>query len=107
MTTIIVYACKFQECAFSCTDRWSFVSHQKSCKMNLILIVRVIEKTKSHICSEKEPISSESDKMNEDGVKMGREQSWRGLIIINLPKNQRKAMKIFRFHYNQESRNRA
>lgn len=74
LTAIMMYGCRFQQYALSCTDRWRIVSSQKFCKMSPILTGGTVGKTTNHICSLKEVISSASDRMNETDLRMGEEQ---------------------------------
>lgn len=76
VSTIIVYACKFQTDGRFLTHRWSNVSHENFYKMNLTLTQCAAEKTAPHICSEKEIINLASYEMNENGVDIGERLSW-------------------------------
>lgn len=90
----------------NCTEQWGLVSHRKCWKMNPVLTDRATATTTSSICSEKEVISSESDKVNKGGVEMDGNNHER-LTIPSPLTNQRKGAKLFRFNHTQDLLNRA
>lgn len=46
LIAVIVHACKFQRCSSRSPDRWSISSHQKLCRMNVILTSRAFAEIK-------------------------------------------------------------
>lgn len=88
VSAIMVYTCKFQGCACSCTDQRSILSTQKFYNMHLILTGHAVKKTTNNICQQPRAHKFGKGKCEWGGCQSGCRTSMRGWLYATCLKKR-------------------